>query len=582
MTCHKLNKGQRLNRSIQFSAGSFSFQHLLQQFADVSIRKDDVVGRFKRDYLIESLKDKYPIGQYALPEKERVAAGLKKLLDANVHCKRVNDDGYFTGVVDPGTLSSIIQVAARKARLILGDFSFNVYKYSAFSNGATTCRSYKQRDPFFKYSSTGKPIEASGRSLSRLRALINCTPLWCATGGADNIMINNMDNVSFVPKNGTEQRAIVPQQAGNVCLQKGIAIAIRDRLKRVGVDLRDQTNNQLLAKRASISRSEATLDMKNASALMNYRIVWDIIPPDWFHELDCLRNTHGNLGNGCAPIEWNMFSSMGNGYNFELESLLFFVLASAACEFLGDYVGSISVYGDDIIVPTSCAPFVIEVLEAVGFLVNTKKTHITGNFRESCGAHYLNGIDVKPFYIKTEVKTLADIIRLCNRIREWSSVPEIRACDPRYFHIWDYYAKLIPRELRGGQNAAVDYALVTHEKPRLRLGLDVKLKPLNGYRALLRYWQNSARKQLQESGYIYSLARFEVADSGSNLPEHLSTADESVYIIKVNTDHAEAQCLYPQEYDLKDTYTQRFRTSPFTPRPIPPIFLRMYKYDYVE
>lgn len=530
----------------------FDFPLLCKMFADVPLEKGSTED-FKRNYLLDQLKDKYPVGSESLPEKERESAGLRKLLAANERCREINELGYDTSVVDALTLSSILQVAANHARRILGGFSYNTYKHSAFSNGATTCRSYKKRDAYFKYNGTGAPIEVSGRALSRLRSLINCTPLWLEIGGADNIMINNMDKVTFVEKNATEKRAIVPQQSGNVCLQKGPAYQLKTCLKRVGIDLTDQSKNQELARIASISRCYATLDCKNASALMNYRVVWDIIPNDLFIELDALRNTHGEYQSDGGPkiIDWQMFSSMGNGYNFELESLLFYVLALAACEKHGDYIGEVSVYGDDIIVPLSCAPFVMEVLEAVGFEMNRKKSHINGHFRESCGAHYLNGVDVKPFYIKKEVKTISDVIRICNRIRQWCSIPAIEMCDPRYFHIWKYYSALVPNYLRGGQDVSVDYALVTHERPRFRLAGKQRVTPIFGARALLRHWQSRTG---MDNVLLFRVHKIVGTDSEQVAPPHLSTIDESAFRITPNSVPTGRPCLFPAEVSLKDTF----------------------------
>lgn len=62
---------------------------------------------------------------------------------------------------------------------------------------------------------------------------------------------------------------------------------------------------------------------------------------------------------------------------------------------------SISVYGDDIIVPVDEARSLINYLSILGFQTNVDKTYLSGNFRESCGGDFLNGIDVRPFFLKT-------------------------------------------------------------------------------------------------------------------------------------------------------------------------------------
>jgi hypothetical protein len=89
---------------------------------------------------------------------------------------------------------------------------------------------------------------------------------------------------------------------------------------------------------------------------------------------------------------------MGNGFTFPLETLIFWALA--ACCVRPEDVGKVSVYGDDIIVPTYAYALLTEVLVAAGFLVNSKKSFVDGPFRESCGRDYLSGIDIRPSYIK--------------------------------------------------------------------------------------------------------------------------------------------------------------------------------------
>lgn len=494
---------------------------------------DEVFDRFKTDYLLSEVESKYPLGSSSLDEKTRQAVGLEKLLSANARCKSINEQGYPNESIDSCTLSSLLQVAARKCRMILGDFDYGVYKLSKFTNGSTTCRSFKHRDPYYKYCNSGRPIDVSGRALSRLQALIRSTPVWAENGGCNNISIRNSDKVTFVPKNATEDRAIVPQQAGLVCLQSALGQAIRERLRRVGIDLTNQKTNQELARTCSISRWGATLDLKNASALMNYRIVWDILPIDWFRELDILRNTEGLLPDG-SPITWEMFSSMGNGYNFELESLLFYCLASAAVEMQGDFVGTVSVYGDDIIVPLASAPFVCELLETVGFEINRKKTHIVGNFRESCGAHYLNGLDVKPFYVRKGIDTVPDVIRLCNRLRIWASVPGTRMCDPRLFKLWKTLSACVPWYLRGGFDAEDVGALITHERPRYRIQAKTTVKPIHGWRAYCRQMQSSQTALVWDVRINMYIPGDSSAAVDATAVTAMASIDQSVWLVKPN------------------------------------------------
>lgn len=498
------------------------------------------VEKFKTEYLLTELRGKYPLGSFSLPLADRQEAALKKLLDANAHCALINEIGYLTDEISPGTLSSIIQAAANKCRVILGDFSYNVYAKAKFTNGATTCRRFQHRDPYYKYSSR-HPIDVSRGALSRMISLINATPLWCQAVEHDAVKINDCDKVTYVPKNATEERVIVPQQAGNVCLQSALGQHIRSRLKLTGIDLTDQTRNQALARVGSVSNSLATLDLKNASALMNYRIVWDLIPPIWFKELDALRNKYGKIDKA-NTIKWEMFSSMGNGYNFELESLVFYTLALAACEHLGDYIGDISVYGDDIIVPASCAEFVCSVLKATGFMINEKKSHIKGPFRESCGAHWYNGHNVKPFYIRKPVCNVKDIIRIGNRLREWASIDidGVLICDPSFQKLWKQITDCVPQNIRGGVDLSVDYSLVDASPRKGKLVNIQNKKPARGWSSLLRYWQNQNHDSVDLLFCVYSGSQ----DSDNH---SLIDVDEQHQLVKPNDDRLGRMAWFPDE-----------------------------------
>jgi len=58
------------------------------------------------------------------------------------------------------------------------------------------------------------------------------------------------------------------------------------------------------------------------------------------------------------------------------------------------YVGSVRVYGDDLIVPVDHVPSVVQTLTHFGAKVGLDKSFWTGKFRESCGREYFNGHDV--------------------------------------------------------------------------------------------------------------------------------------------------------------------------------------------
>ena len=107
---------------------------------------------------------------------------------------------------------------------------------------------------------------------------------------------------------------------------------------------------------------------------------------------------------------------MGNGYTFELETLLFYALT---CVHAG--IGSkwSHVYGDDIIVQSDLADGLVETLAEAGFDTNPDKSFITGPFRESCGGHYWGGREVTPFYLKQYPRHVGSAIVLHNKALLW-------------------------------------------------------------------------------------------------------------------------------------------------------------------
>ncbi len=272
-----------------------------------------------------------------------------------------------------------------------------------------------------------------------------------------------------------------------MALQRSVGNWIRKRLRKFGVNLNDQTENQRLAKVGSISGTCATIDLASASDTISDRVVWDLLPHQWYVVLDSLRSKRGTLPSG-ELIRWEKFSSMGNGFTFELESLLFWAISRAVVMANNDDISLLSIYGDDIIVPTGSAANLITVLTDFGFSTNVDKSFVSGPFRESCGRHYHNGIDVTPFYIRKPINSVPRVIWLLNSLRKWATLGSM--VDPRVFDIWNTLKrKLVPRIFYGGNSFENPGALVSPEKQRKKLCPQTKSKRIDGWRALLRSFQ---------------------------------------------------------------------------------------------
>lgn len=171
---------------------------------------------------------------------------------------------------------------------------------------------------------------------------------------------------------------------------------------------------------ASISGRHATIDLKSASDLKCKVLVNFLFPKCWASWLNTLRAPLIRTP-GKGPYRYlEKFSGMGNGYTFEVETIVFTAIAAEAMVAAGvepDLGGNLWVFGDDIIVPTECAANVLSALRLCGFVPNERKTFVEGSFRESCGGDYFSGCAVRPIYIEDDPNEPHEFISLANALR---------------------------------------------------------------------------------------------------------------------------------------------------------------------
>lgn len=223
-----------------------------------------------------------------------------------------------------------------------------------------------------------------------------------------------------VPKDGVKDRGIAIEPSLNVFFQLALGRVLKRRLKfRAGIDLREGMGiHQAKACEASLTGEYATIDLSNASDTVCRNLVKFLIPANWFELFDALRSPKTKIDGKWVVLE--KFSSMGNGYTFELESLIFLGLCAAAIECCG---GSCRpglntwVFGDDIIVPVEYSNVVLSTLRFAGFSPNVDKTFTSGPFRESCGGDYFEGLAVRPHQLDSEKYEIPEQIALANGLR---------------------------------------------------------------------------------------------------------------------------------------------------------------------
>ncbi len=377
-------------------------------------------------YLLSEMLSKYDDGS---PNKAKEIETWKRFHEAEALCRSTNERLAVTGFKGP--FEQVIVLAQKIAARMLGPFRLDAIATSFdWGPGATTRVRKIEADAAFKYS--GIP-ETTYNNAALAEAAIRFFPQWEASvrqiagATAERLTKDAVGNrVVTVPKNYKTDRTISVEPCMNIYVQKGIGAVIRRRLKSHGCDLDDQTRNQRLARVGAVAGSLATIDLSMASDTLSREFVSRFVRSDWLWALEQSRSQFGVLPSG-EKIFYQKFSSMGNGYTFELQSLIFYSLALALCHSYGAETDRVSVYGDDIIIPTAVADQFLGLIEWCGFKPNHKKSHWTGPFRESCGKHYFLEHDVSPFYIKKPVRHPTDVFLLHNNLYRWV----MRVCPAR-------------------------------------------------------------------------------------------------------------------------------------------------------
>lgn len=413
---------------------------------------------FKGQYLKDQYKSKYNDPDGVSPEQRRASA-ITKWLGTELRNSKTNQrlqlgDADFDWVTSDRLIRKTRQIIAQ----VLGPLDYpEILSQGSHTNGAST---RIRRGPIAAI------LKHTGEAHVSSSALKHWVQFGLTTILGHQSMALQEHSVLFtVPKATEIDRVACKEPDINMFLQRSIGTHIRNRLRRFGVNLNDQTVNQRLC-RDALHLGLATVDLSSASDSITKQLVIELLPFDWWSLLDDLR-VHSTLIDGKIH-ELEMFSSMGNGFTFELESLIFWALCRSIMYFSGTK-GKLSVYGDDIILPSKVAPRMARVFAWFGFKVNPKKSNWSGPFRESCGKHYHRKLDVTPFYLREPVRSKTDMIRLLNRLMEWDARGWGFMCNPDLIEFHYKWSRLIPSHLHGGQDPEDPTSLVTGDPPRRRL-----------------------------------------------------------------------------------------------------------------
>lgn len=281
---------------------------------------------------------------------------------------------------------------------------------------------------------------------------------WVAGKYSANLRSSTVSKLLFVPKTIRIARSICKEPTTFMYFQQLVHRAFRRAFDTsvIGrfIRLEDQERNQILSGLGSELGHLDTIDLAAASDSVSWTLVRRVFPRKWLRYLRATRTSTVSLPDGTIT-KVNKFAPMGSACCFPVQSILFcsVVLYSYIKAMRGSadldapvterevrltlsriddtgtrsvsetgFMGSVAVYGDDIICDSRVTPHVITTLTSLGFVVNVDKS-FTGDqcVRESCGAYWWNGHNITPMLFRVsrmgeylQPEDLASIVACAN------------------------------------------------------------------------------------------------------------------------------------------------------------------------
>lgn len=412
-----------------------------EEHRNVAFQPDRSPKLFAWHYLLSQAGSKYMDGSISASERYRTA--IAGFIEAEENCRKSNERLWdvFSKPIDGKFHAQLHRARSLIAGVLGSKPNLDVLiRFCGFSSGASSEAGRSRSAIQIKWDeATHVTREALPYATAFLR--------WCDQTLIRRLVVTAGNKVFTVPKNYEKDRTCAAEPPWNMFFQKGVGSYIRQRLRwYVGLLHPDaQQTHARLAKQASIDGLLATEDLRAASDSISLSLVSLLFPEPWAQVLFDLRSKAGDVDG--TPIVYEKLSSMGNGYTFEVETLIFWALVTAVC---GRDDERISVYGDDIICPAAKIHEVRRLLRFCGFESNPDKSFAAGSFRESCGGHYYQGLDVKPFYVHRLPTTISEYVQLHNDIVAWIGRTGVRA--QVLIDIARLCRRLVPRKYWGPLN----------------------------------------------------------------------------------------------------------------------------------
>jgi hypothetical protein len=367
------------------------------------------VGRFKRTKQMESLLKKFRFEQDAFTDDELSEKTLNSFLEEQLRLHRpmpLKASGF-----------RVLQRARVIAQRILGEFPGdevieNVQFGKKSSIGCSLANAYLDIKLSDKAAFTGTKdttayfldqVLPGDPVLSRILKTHDFSAL------EDQLSLDYL-NLVEVPKTWDKYRLITPLTLIGLFYSYGIGRVVQSRLADVGLDIkRLQQRHRKLVEEFSRTLTHVTADLSVASDSITSELLNRVLPRAWYKALRKTFVRHLNVND-------TSFSSasvlpMGNGATFPVETLVFYCILKAIGELTTRKRKKdvYSVYGDDCIYPGRIHKYVEGVFPQLHLKLNASKTFTSYPFRESCGADFYRGQDVRPYFLKGDSCELTSI-----------------------------------------------------------------------------------------------------------------------------------------------------------------------------
>lgn len=265
-----------------------------------------------------------------------------------------------------------------------------------------------------------------------------------------------MSRLIAVPKTQKGPRLICCEPISHQWMQQGIwrwlSDAVSNSILKDTITFGSQENSRNRALKGSIDGSLATIDLSEASDRVHADLVGYLFNGnpllDGIHACRTryvMQTIDDSQRKGCC---FRKFAPMGSALTFPIESIVFAAIAIWAVHISEGKISKesinkrtvrtsarqVTVFGDDIIIPSTAVGPLLVLLEALGLKVNTSKSFWNGKFRESCGVDALMGVDVTPAYLlgmyDGSATSMSSIIECSNNFHKhglWRSAQMIAA-----------------------------------------------------------------------------------------------------------------------------------------------------------